>query len=414
MENKMEDKKVFVIGGYQPDFARNWHRERKHISAMMREAYEGSLEDTKIKPSDIDAAFIGNFAAELYCMQGHLGAFFVDFDPCFKGLPTSRSEGACASSALAALSAMAFVKAGIYEVVCLIGVEQMKTVNASKGGDFLGTASWYEKEAAGIDFPFPKLFGKLGDIYSQKYGLEDKYLAKIAEINYKNGTKNPNAQTRDWFMNYEHACTIGAYNSIVSGMIKVTDCSQVTDGAVCLYLTSEKFANEYASRIDKDVNDIPQILGWGHSTAPLEFVKKIEDSTDSEYVLPCTRKAITDAYTRASIDDCWALDAIETHDCFTTSEYMAIDHFGLTRPGESWKAIEDGVIEMGGKLPINPSGGLIGCGHPVGATGARQLLDAYKQVAGLAGDYQVPNASKVATLNIGGTATTNVCFIIGK
>ena len=92
---------------------------------------------------------------------------------------------------------------------------------------------------------------------------------------------------------------------------------------------------------------------------------------------------------------------------------MAIDHFGLTEPGMSWKAIEDRVVYLGGKLPINPSGGLIGCGHPVGATGARQILDAYKQVTNNAGAYQVEGAKKVATLNIGGTATTNVCFIIG-
>jgi len=93
---------------------------------------------------------------------------------------------------------------------------------------------------------------------------------------------------------------------------------------------------------------------------------------------------------------------------------MAIDHFGLTEPGRSFEAIDDGVMEMGGRLPINPSGGLIGCGHPVGATGARQLLDAYKQVTETAGDYQVGGAKKVATLNIGGTATTNVCFVIGR
>jgi acetyl-CoA C-acetyltransferase len=145
----------------------------------------------------------------------------------------------------------------------------------------------------------------------------------------------------------------------------------------------------------------------------MEFAKKVADSKDNEFVLPMTRKAITDAYSRAGIKNCWDLDAIETHDCFTTSEYMAIDHFGLTKPGRSWEAIETGIIEMGGKLPINPSGGLIGCGHPVGATGARQLLDAYKQVAGTAGDYQVHGAKKVATLNIGGTATTNVVFVIG-
>ena len=107
------------------------------------------------------------------------------------------------------------------------------------------------------------------------------------------------------------------------------------------------------------------------------------------------------------------MHGIETHDCFTTSEYMAIDHFGLTPPGKSWQAIEAGVIEIGGKCPINPSGGLIGAGHPVGATGTRQLLDAWLQVTGTAGDYQVNGARRVATLNIGGSGTTSVVHVVG-
>lgn len=407
-------KSVYVLGGYQTDFARNWARENKHISALMRETYEGSLLTTRIEPQDIQAAFVGNFAAELYCMQGHLGAFFVDFDPQFKGLPTMRFEGACASSALAALSAMAHIQAGIYDCIAVVGVELMKTASPAQGGDYLGTAAWYERESAGVEFPFPKLFGKLGDVYDARYGLNDAHLARIAAVNYGNAKRNPNAQTRDWFMSYDHACRKGQFNAAISGRIKVTDCSQVTDGAVCLYLASEAFAEQYAARIGRPLEAIPYIRGWGHTTAPMEFVAKVADSEGQPYVLPWTRKAITDAYARAGIRDCWELDAIETHDCFTTSEYMAIDHFGLTAPGKSYEAIEQGVIELGGKLPINPSGGLIGCGHPVGATGARQLLDAYKQVTGTAGDYQVPHAKTVATLNIGGSATTNVCFIVGK
>ena len=410
----MKDDKVYILGGYQTDFARNWARENKHIAAIMREAYQGSLCAAGIVPADINAAFIGNFAAELYCMQANLGAFFVDFDPAFSGLPVIRFETACASSAVAALSAMAYIQAGIYDLVCLIGVEQMKTVDPVRGGEFLSTAAWYEKEADGIEFAFPKLFGKLGDEYDKRYGLDDKYLARVAEINYRNAKDNPNAQTRNWFMDFEHANKAGKYNAIIGGRIRATDCSQITDGAVCLYLASQEYAASYAKQNKRELSDIPRILGWGHTTAPIEFARKVADSAESEYVLPLTRKAITDAYERAGVTDCWDLDAIETHDCFTTSEYMAIDHFGLTKPGESWKAIEEGVIEMGGKLPINPSGGLIGCGHPVGATGARQLLDAYKQVMGTAGDYQIPNAKRVATLNIGGTATTNVCFIVGS
>ena len=132
-------------------------------------------------------------------------------------------------------------------------------------------------------------------------------------------------------------------------------------------------------------------------------------------MLPHTRQAILDAFKRAGVTDCWGVQAIETHDCFTTSEYMAIDHFGLTKPGESWKAVEDGTIEMGGKLPINPSGGLIGAGHPVGATGtppgARRLQAGHRRSAG---DYQVEGAKRVATLNIGGSGTTSVCFVVGN
>ena len=410
----MKIENVYILGGYQTDFARNWARENKHISAMMREAYEGSLMTTKIQPKDIKAAFIGNFAAELYCMQGHLGAFFVDFDPAFKGLPTSRFEGACASSALAALSAMAHIQAGIYDCIAMVGVELMKSASPAKGGDYLGTAAWYERESAGVEFPFPKLFGRLGDVYADRYGLDDSHLAQISAVNYANARKNPNAQTREWFMSYDHACSSGQYNTTVSGRIKATDCSQITDGAVCLYLASEQKAADYAARCGLKLKDIPHIAGWGHTTAPIEFTAKVKDSENSDFVLPWTRKAITDAYGRAGIADCWSLDAIETHDCFTTSEYMAIDHFGLTAPGQSYKAIEDGIIELDGKLPINPSGGLIGCGHPVGATGARQLLDAYKQVTGTAGDYQVKDAKRVATLNIGGSATTNVCCVIEK
>lgn len=410
----MKDNKVYILGGYQTDFARNWAKENKHIAAMMREAYHGSLETTEIDPGDIEAAFIGNFAAELYCMQAHLGAFFVDFDPRFVGLPTCRFEAACASGAVAALSAMVHIVAGMYDLVCLIGVEQMKTTNPVKGGEFLGTAAWYEKECDGIEFSFPKLFGKLGDEYDKRYGIDNKHLARVATINYDNAKNNPNAQTRNWFMNFEHANTVSKYNTVIGGRIKVTDCSQVTDGAVCLYLASEEFTAKYTKKRQLNLNQIPSILGWGHTTAPIEFAKKVANSAQNEYVLPVTRRAISDAYRRAGLTDCWELDVIETHDCFTTSEYMAIDHFGLTKPGESWKAIEEGVIEIDGKLPINPSGGLIGCGHPVGATGARQLLDAYKQVTGNAGDYQIPGAKKVATLNIGGTATTNICFIVGK
>ena len=405
---------VYILGGFQTDFARNWTKEGKHIAAMIREAVEGALAATSVSAREIQVGHVGNFAAELYSMQGHLGAFLVDVDPAFSGLPTGRHEAACASGSIALLAASAEIEAGRYDCSLVVGVEQMKTVSPAIGGDYLGTAAWYELEAKGVEFPFPKLFGKLGDEYDKRYGLKDEHLAHISAVNYANAKKNPRAQTRTWYMTEEHACSTSSYNATIGGRIKVSDCSQVTDGAVAVILASETFAAAYAKKHGLSLDDLPRIQGWGHATAPLRFDDKVAESAGQPYVLPHTRRAITDAFRRAEIADCWALDGIETHDCFTTSEYMAIDHFGLTAPGQSWRAIEERVIDMDGKLPINPSGGLIGAGHPVGATGVRQLLDAALQVTGRAGGYQVPGARRFATLNIGGSGTTSVVFVVGR
>jgi len=404
---------IYVLGGYQTDFARNWNKENKHIVAMMREAVAGGLEATGIDAKDVETGHVGNFAAELYAMQGHLGAFLVDTDPALSGLPTARHEAACASGSIAILAATAEIEAGRYDLAMVVGVEQMKTVDPARGGDFLGTAAWYEREAKGIEFPFPKLFGRLGDEYDKRYGLKDEHLARISAVNYSNAKRNPLAQTRSWYMTEDHALSTDKFNTVIGGRIKISDCSQVTDGATSIFFASEKAAAAHAKKRGIKLESIPKLLGWGHKTAPIEFTTKVAESKDNPYILPHTRQAILDAFKRAGLKDVWSVQGIETHDCFTTSEYMAIDHFGLTKPGEAWKAVEEGVIDMGGKMPINPSGGLIGCGHPVGATGARQVLDGYKQVTGQAGDYQIAGAKRIACLNIGGSGTTSCVFVVG-
>ena len=405
---------VYVLGGYQTDFARNWTKENKHFSALMREAVLGGLERCGIAPEEVQSAHVGNFAAELYCMQGHLGAFFTEVDPAFSGMPTSRHEAACASGSIALLAASAEIEAGRYDLQAVVGIEQMKTVSAAQGGAYLGTAAWYDEEARDIEFPFPKLFGRLGDEYDARYGLNDEYLAEISKINYANAKLNPNAQTRTWYMNKEHALCRTDDNPAVGGRIRIADCSQVTDGAVCVFLASRDYAERYARGMGRKLEEVPRIKGWGHNTARLRFDDKVAESREDRFVLPHVRSTITSAMERAGIPDVSGIDGIETHDCFTTSEYMAIDHFGITEPGESWKAVEEGWLEIDGKHPINPSGGLIGAGHPVGATGVRQLLDAALQVSGEAGDYQVEGAQNFQTLNIGGSGTTSVSFVVGR
>ncbi len=305
----MSDSEVYVLGGYQTDFARNWTKENKHFSALMREGVLGALERCGIAPEEVESAHVGNFAAELYCMQGHLGAFFTEVDPAFSGLPTGRHEAACASGSIALLAASAEIEAGRYDLQAVVGIEQMKTVSASVGGDYLGTAAWYHQEAEGIEFPFPKLFGRLGDEYDRRYGLNDEHLAEISRLNYDNAKLNPNAQTRTWYMNKEQALCRTDDNPSIGGRIRIADASQVTDGAVCVFLASRTYAEKYARGMGVNLSSIPRIKGWGHNTARLRFEDKVAESEGDRFVLPHVRSTITNAWQRAGIEDVNGIDA---------------------------------------------------------------------------------------------------------
>ena len=413
-------EKVYIMGGAQTDFERNWTKEGKGFVALLKEAVFSALDNTNLTIEEIKslnqknriACFIGNFCAEYYVQQGHLGPLLTEIDEAFYGIPSARYEAACASGSVALDAARTKIKAGEYDLAIVVGWELMKTVDSKTCGDFLGRAAFYEKEAKDIEFPFPKLFGKLADEYVKKYNLDEKRykknLAKISCINYSNAKRNPNAQTRKWFMDERQANSRGDIsNKEIGNMLAISDCSQVTDGAAVVILASETYINE------KKIKDKPYIKGYGHRVAPYLFEKKMEESKTNEYILPWTRQAVLDAYDRAkmTVDD---IDLFETHDCFTSSEYMAISAFGITAPGKEYEAIENGVIDFNGTKPINPSGGLIGCGHPVGASGVRMMLDLYKQITNTAGNYQINGAKNALMLNIGGSATTNYCFIVGK
>ncbi len=415
-----DNNKVYVLGGAQTDFERNWTKEGKGVVALLKEAVTDGLNDVGITFDDIRklnsenrvACCVGNFIAENYINQGHLGALLTEVNEAFYGVPSARYEAACASSSVALDAAISRLRCGDYDVVVVVGFELMKTVDSVTGGDYLGRAAFYEKEGQGIQLPFPKLFGKLADEYIKKYGLdEQRYLnalARISDINYGNAKRNPLAQTRKWFMDYEQASHRDTEtNMLVGGKLGVADCSQVTDGAAVVVLASERYIEE-----NPDYKYSPIVKGFGHRTAPFLFSKKMEDNKDSAYVLPWTRQAVEDCYRRSrlTVND---IDCFETHDCFTSSEYAAISAFGLTEPGKEYEAVESGMIAFDGEKPINPSGGLIGCGHPVGASGARMFLDIYKQVSGKAGGYQVKDARNAMMLNIGGSATTNYVFVVG-
>lgn len=406
---------VYLLGGHQSDFAQNWARNGREIFDAFRDTVHAGFAATGLEPRDVQVAHVGNFAAEVFCGQGHLGGFFAASDPQLAGIPAGRHEAACASGSIAALCASADIEAGRYDLAAVIGIEQMRNVPGDQAAvNIGGTAMWNGHECQDVKYPWPHMFSLLGDEYDRRYGLRREHLARIAEINFANAKRNPNAQTRKWVFNEASFTDQERDNPLIDGRIRKQDCGQITDGAAIVFLASAGRAARYARAHGLRLEDLPRIRGWGHRTAPITYAAKIEASRDQEYVFPHVRGTITDAFRRAGIASVDDVDVVETHDCFTTTEYMAIDHFGITPPGESWKAVENGDIEMGGRIPVNPSGGLIGLGHPVGATGVRMLLDAYKQCAGTAGDYQVPGARTVATLNVGGSATTTVSFIVAR
>jgi acetyl-CoA C-acetyltransferase len=320
--------------------------------------------------------------------------------------PSTRHEAACASGSVAVLAAIADLRSGAYDSALVVGIELKKTVSGDVAAGYLGAAAWIGHEAPGVRFIWPHVFNKNAEEYDRRYGLDHAHLRAIAQLNFSNARKNPNAQTRDWSVPDLIGCDDDT-NPVVDGLVRRFDCSQITDGGAGLVLATDAYLRDHP-----DAKPVGRILGWGHRTVGLGLRPKSDRSADDPYVLPHLRAAVLDAFARAQVtlDD---LDGLKTHDCFSPSEYAAIDHIGLTGPGESWEAVESGDIDIGGRLPINPSGGLIGGGHPVPASGVRMLVDAAKQVSGSAGDYQVEGASTFVTLNIGGSTATTVSFVVG-
>jgi acetyl-CoA C-acetyltransferase len=406
---------VYILGGSQTDFARNWAREGLGIYDMFSEALKEAVANAAIDPTRIEVGHVGNFVGELFARQGLLGGFFGHVYPELAAIPTSRHEAACASGSIALLSAMRDIQVGDYEVAAVVGLELMRNVDGKTGAEYLGSAAWQGREAtpAECDFPWPHMFDRLTEEYDRRYGIQPEPLNRIAEINFGNARDNIRAQTRNWqFPEGAFSCD-DELNPVIEGRVRKQDCGQITDGAACLILASERIAAEHAAAQGLRLNDLPRIKGWGHRSAPLLLSRKLELSADQPLVFPHAAATLQESAQRAGFAEVAELDGLETHDCFTMTEYMAIDHAGLTPPGQSWQAVEDGRIARDGGFPINPSGGLIGLGHPVGATGVRMVLDCARQVTGRAGGYQLHQAENMITFNVGGSTTTCVSFVVG-
>ena len=410
---------TFVLGGAQSDFARHLAREGGGLAELTGELVDAALADAAIAAREVGTVHVGNAFGELFTGQAHLGALPATVRPALWGIPASRHEGACASGSLAILAAAAELEAGHYDCALVLGVEQERNVSGVVAAQHLGAAAWVGREGAETDaakYLWPHQFARIGAAYAERWGLDRRHLAALAQQAFANAKDNPLAQTRGWTVDAGTFAEDDLTNPIVErggGFgVRRSDCAQVTDGGAAMVLASARFAEAWAARRGRVLAEVPRLLGWGHRTAGLSLASKLARAEPGALLFPHVAEAMADARRRAGTTGA-DLHGYEVHDCFTTTAYMAIDHLGLTAPGRSWEAIEDGRTARTGAAPINPSGGLVGIGHPVGATGVRMVLDAAHQVTDRAGACQVPGARRFGTLNLGGSASTVVAFVVG-
>lgn len=393
---------VSIIGTYNSKFGK---LSDKTVYDLIIEAGKGAIEDSGLKPSEIDAVYLGNFSGGGFNNQEHMAPVAIEIHEDLRFKPVTRVEDACASSSAAIYEGIYSIMAGRYKNVLAIGVEKMTEVETKVMMKTLAMASYWPEEG-GKKMSFPGLFSIYADGYKEHFGYSDeqmrKWLSMSAAKNYRNALQNPLAQMP---RNYTYQSILDLppeKNPKIAGLLHLHDCSLVTDGAAAVVLTSTDRA--------KSIKDkVVEIAGIGHVTDYLQLAKR------DNYRLVAGKMAINKALEEAgmSIGD---IHLAEVHDCFTITEMLILEAMGLAEEGESWKLLEDenSPIYPGGSLPVNLSGGLKAKGHPVGATGASMHVLAAKQLLGEAIGIQREGAETALTYNIGGSGASNMASVLKR
>jgi acetyl-CoA C-acetyltransferase len=365
-------------------------------SLIVRVARE-ALSDAGIGADDVDEIVLGHFNGG-FSAQDFTAALVLQADPAFRFKPATRVENACATGSAAVQQGVKAIAARNARIVLVVGVEQMTKTPAPEVGGILLKASYLPEDAA-TPAGFAGVFGKIADLYFQRYGDKSDALAKIAAKNHKNGVANPYAQIRK-DLGYEFCRTEGEKNPRVAGPLKRTDCSLVSDGAAAIVLA-----------------DVPTALKLGKPVVAFRATAHAQD------FLPMSKRDIlkfegcTEAWQRALSDagiKLRDLSFVETHDCFTIAELIEYEAMGLAEPGQGARLIDEGAVDKNGQLPVNPSGGLKAKGHPIGATGVSMHALTTMQLRGEAGDMQVKDARLGGIFNMGGAAVANYVSILER
>ena len=345
-----------------------------------------------VDPARVEALYLGNYAGPEFTRQNHL-APAAGADLGLAGAPCLRVEAACASSGAAFVQAWAAIAGGVYDLALVLGVEQMSCLPNARVTDILAAAGDAEREAA-VGATFPALFAMVARRYFHDFGAGREHLAAVAVKNHANGLLNPRAHLR-------RAVTV---EQVLAGRpicdpLTLYDCAPVSDGAAAVLLCASERAAEFTDRPVR-------VRGVGQASDRLALDEKPEITTFS-----AARAAAGRAYRMAGLAP-RDIDFAEVHDCFTIAELVALEDLGFFPRGRAAGAAREGRTARDGDRPVNASGGLKSKGHPVGATGAAQLVEAVEQIRGECGERQLRRAGVGLTHNLGGSGATCVVTIL--
>ena len=370
--------------------------EGEGIEGLIVRVGTEAIKDAGLAPADIDEIFIGTFNGG-FVRQEFPSSLTLQIDPSLRFKPATRVENACATGSAAIHQGLNAIAAKRARRVLVVGVEKMSEITGPQVGDILIRAA-YMKEEGEIEGGFAGVFGRIAQMYFQRYGDKSDALAKIAAKNHKNGAANPLAQMQK-DLGYEFCKTVSDKNPLVAGPLRRTDCSLVSDGAAALVLADVETALQSKKavvfRAAEQVNDF------------LPMSKR--DITSYEGPAEAWKRAMQSA--GVTLDD---ISCAEVHDCFTIAELMIYEAMGLEPKGQGARAIVSGKVAKDGTLPVNASGGLKSKGHPIGATGVSMHVLQAMQLTGTAGGIQVKDPEIAAVFNMGGAAVANYVSILER
>ena len=366
------------------------------LESMIVKVARQALDHAGIGPDDVDEIVLGHFNAG-FSPQEFTASLVLQADDRFRFKPATRVENACATGSAAVRQGIRAIEARASRIVLVVGAEQMTATAGAEVGKNLLKASYLPEDG---DTPagFAGVFGQIAAAYFQRHGDQSDALARIAAKNHKNGVDNPYAHMRKDF-GFEFCRTESDKNPYVAGPLKRTDCSLISDGAAAIVLTDATTAlsmrRAVAFRANEHVQDFLPM-----SKRDILLFEGCEEAWG---------RALKKA--GIGLDD---LSFVETHDCFTIAELIEYEAMGLAKRGEGAKIALEGQTEKGGRLPVNPSGGLKAKGHPIGATGVSMHALTAMQLTGEAGGIQVEGAKLGGIFNMGGAAVANYVSILER